>query len=106
MCDFEYKAKKSRRIAAAVLSAAILFGLLFSMCFIAEKAHHDCIGKGCPVCAGIVECVKTLQNISNGVQNPKTPVLLIVSAAAAVIAVFRQVFLSDTLVSQKIRQNN
>ena len=41
---------KQKRIAAALIAAAMLLVLLGAALFLIEEAGHDCIGEGCPIC--------------------------------------------------------
>ncbi len=45
----------------AVLAAALALVLLFSVCFIALEADHDCHGDDCAVCAQICACMEALR---------------------------------------------
>ena len=96
---------KALRIAAGIMGLMMLILVLFSAFYIAAEADHDCCGEGCPICACIHQCEKTLRGIGDGtaVQCATiVPAILILFAAAFVIpAVFR-----DTLISRKVRLNN
>ena len=52
---------KQKRIAAALIAAAMLLVLLGAALFLIEEAGHDCIGEGCPVCLQMGICRDTLR---------------------------------------------
>ena len=106
MSEYLCTKKKSQRIAAAVLSAVVLLAMLFSVIFMIEEAHHDCVGEDCPVCASIAACVKTFDSLADGAAKPKIPIALALFTAVAAITASTQIFSSETLISKKIRQNN
>lgn len=49
---------KSRK---TVLAAALALILIFSVCFIALEADHDCHGDDCVICAQICACMEALR---------------------------------------------
>ncbi|AOZ97622.1 hypothetical protein [Butyrivibrio hungatei] len=90
---------------AAFVGAMLLIGMLFSHIYIANEYHHDCTGEECPICQCIAECEAFIEQISTGV-------ILFIAIAAVIFAVSKTVqsfkgdFLSNTLVSFKVRLNN
>ena len=55
---------KQKRIAAALIAAAMLLVLLGAALFLIEEAGHDCIGEGCPVCLQMGICRNTLKGFA------------------------------------------
>lgn len=55
--------KTGKRIVSLLLIAAVCFAMLFSACYIAAEAHHDCCGEGCAVCAQIMSCENILKSV-------------------------------------------
>lgn len=53
-----------KRIVVVLLIAAVCFAMLFSLCFIAAAAHHDCTGEDCAVCMQISFCESVLRTLS------------------------------------------
>lgn len=51
----------NRRIFSGVLAAFLLAALFFSSAFVAHEADHDCIGRDCPICLEIQNCVANFQ---------------------------------------------
>ena len=96
---------KALRIAAVTMGLMMLILVLFSAFYIAAEADHDCCGEGCPICACIHQCEKTLRGIGDGTAvrcAAVAPVILILLAAAFVIPAVSL----DTLISRKVRLNN
>lgn len=54
---------KQKRIAAALIAAAMLLVLLGASLFLIEEAGHDCIGEGCPVCFQAGLCRSALKGL-------------------------------------------
>lgn len=54
---------KQKRIAAALIAAAMLLVLLGAALFLIEEAGHDCIGEGCPVCFQMGVCRSALKGL-------------------------------------------
>lgn len=52
-----------KRILALITAFAVLFAMLFSVCFIAAEVGHDCIGDSCPVCQQISICENVLKTL-------------------------------------------
>ena len=51
----------SRRIFSGLLSAILLFVLLFSSAFVTSEADHDCSGYDCPICLELQNCIANFQ---------------------------------------------
>lgn len=95
---------KKNRFLAVLLTAAVVFVMLFSVLFIAMEADHDCTGEDCPICYQISVCENTLKSVGQ-------VVLLVVLAA------FSDIFISlpsfskrpadnTTLVTLKVKLSN
>lgn len=90
---------------AAFVSAMLLIGMLFSRLYIVSEYYHDCTGEECPICQNIAECEAFLEQVSTGV-------ILFCAMVAFIFVVSRSLqlskgdFLSNTLVSFKVRLNN
>ena len=67
---------KTKRILAMLMAVAIFAVMLSSAFFLAEEAHHDCIGDGCRICVQMNVCRGILKSLS-----------LVLHAAAAALAV-------------------
>ena len=52
---------KVNRFIAVIMAFAVVFVMLFSVCFIIAEAHHDCIGDDCEICYQISICENTLR---------------------------------------------
>lgn len=96
---------KQKRIAAALIAAAMLLVLLGAALFLIEEAGHDCIGEGCPVCLQMSICRNTLKGFA--------PALCALVFAAAVrralydyISAWVDVIPSFTLVALKVKLSN
>ena len=61
----------------ALLTLAVCFAMLFSLCCIALGIHHDCTGDGCLICARIADIENALRGMSFA-----AAALSLVSAAA------------------------
>ena len=55
---------KNRRILAMLITVAILVVVFSSALFLAEEAHHDCIGDGCQICLQMNVCQGILKSLS------------------------------------------
>ena len=55
---------KSKRILAMLMAVAILAIIISSALFLAEEAHHDCIGDGCQICFQMNVCRGILKSLS------------------------------------------
>ena len=54
---------RQRRIFTLLLTAAVCFAMLFSLCFLAAEADHDCTGEDCAVCAQISNAENILRAV-------------------------------------------
>lgn len=95
---------KSRRVFAAVLVVAVCLAMVFSVCFIAVQADHDCSGADCAICAQLHVCQKLLQ--------VAVTVMVLSALALAEEAVFhfysvaKQLLCSTSLVAHKVKLSN
>lgn len=55
--------KKTTKIFAFILAVMLFTGIFCSVGFLAENAHHRCIGEDCPICAQIGEAVHFLSSM-------------------------------------------
>ena len=53
-----YKQQKRKSFAMALM---LIFCIMFSVCFIAAEAGHECSGEDCPVCASLLQCEELVQ---------------------------------------------
>lgn len=51
--------KKSVRVLSAFFALMIMFLMIYSLCFISNHTHHECVGEECPICEQI-EIAKAL----------------------------------------------
>lgn len=96
---------KQKRIAAALIAAAMLLVLLGAALFLIEEAGHDCIGEGCPVCLQM----GVYQHVLKGFA--VVPCALVLAAAArralyGYISAWFDVIPSFTLVAVKVKLSN
>ncbi|MBQ6521108.1 MAG: hypothetical protein IJI14_20565 [Anaerolineaceae bacterium] len=85
--------------------AAMLAGMLLSVCFIAAEADHDCSGEDCPICVFLTLCEQNIRQLKTVlILLPLFFFRLTESSAQA----FSQTFLLRvfTPVSLKIQLNN
>ena len=92
------------RAVACSIGLIVLATVLFSSCFIAGDAGHDCCGDGCPICTCIRLSEDAMHILSEG-----TAILFI--HVFPVFMIFSAVLFNDaasleTPVSRKIRLNN
>lgn len=55
---------KPKRILAMLMAVAVFAVMLSSALFLAEEAHHDCIGDGCQICFQMNVCRGILKSLS------------------------------------------
>lgn len=55
---------KPKRILAMLMAVAIFAVMLSSAFFLAEEAHHDCVGDGCQICVQMNVCRGILKSLS------------------------------------------
>ena len=96
---------KGKRIVSMLTAMAVCFVMLFSACFIAAEAHHDCAGEGCTVCAQIISCENVLRNVTAAVSCVFL-VLHIFTAAAAEAGAAYTARYNDTLIELKVELLN
>lgn len=97
--------QKARRITACIMIVMVLFIMLFSECFIASHADHDCSGEDCPICACIHQCESMLRGFGStllGFVVLICPPLCVLAS----IFLFARFCARITPVSQKVRMNN
>ena len=96
---------KMNKILAIVLVIILLSGVFFSFHFIVAHSHHDCTGKGCPICAEIEQAVLFITNFKFV---PILSFLAIILCAFAQYHTFEatQCFRNDTLISLKVEMLN
>ena len=96
---------KKNRIVAILLAVTVLFVMLFSVCYIAAEANHDCTGEDCPICCQISLCENTLKSLGNAIA------IVIVAAFIGAFMLFLPTFSKKqvvhiTLVSLKVKLSN
>lgn len=55
---------KTKRILAMLMAVVVFAVMLCSAFFLAEEAHHDCVGDGCQVCLQMNVCRGILESLS------------------------------------------
>ena len=96
---------KAKRIAAGVMSLALLLVIALSALFLIVEADHDCAGEDCPICAVMQTCTNVLRRFGAAV------ITLLAAAASIILFLFAMVsgatvFAQASPVSRKIRLNN
>ena len=92
------------RAAACVIGLIILATVLFSSCFIAAEAGHDCCGDGCPICTCIRLSEDALRILGEGTAILFIHIFPVLMISSAVL--FNAAAFPGTPVSRKIRLNN
>ncbi len=99
--------RKRNAVAAVMITALILFVLLFSSFYMAAEADHDCSGEDCPVCVVLLQCQQAVKRISGSAPGTAVITLLLISATGIILLPVSDSFISyPTLVSRKIRLDN
>ena len=94
----------SKRIAAGIMGIMMLVVVLFSACFIAFEADHDCEGDDCHICACIRQCEIILNQAGDVTVQAVEATAVVIFFISALFSVYR--IAPETLVSQKVRLNN
>lgn len=101
------EAKKRNRIIALGAAAAVLFVMLFSLCFLADHADHiaHCHESECPICRMADQCATVVKQIGCAL-----------AVVAAVVAIVKWISIfayfvewkigKSTLITQKVRMND
>ena len=95
---------KNVKLLPLILSAVMMFIMIFSVFYIAEECVHECHGEECPIC----ECIHICEGILYETQGAR---LIIISALVAYAFICRlgtikgSVFSFDTLVTEKVRMD-
>lgn len=97
--------KKGRRIAALLITAAVVFIMLYSAFYIAAETDHDCEDENCPICCQIHTCQNTLDTLSFAVCAAAFVVVLI-HTLGRIISICAYFIPSCTLVSLKVKLSN
>lgn len=96
---------KHKRIAAAILAAALVLVMLGSALFIVEESGHNCIGEGCAICFQLSLCRNMLKGLCLVV-----PAAAIAAGGAYALRADAHVHgepdSSDTLVRMKVKLSN
>ncbi|MCR4955829.1 MAG: hypothetical protein K6A30_04005 [Lachnospiraceae bacterium] len=92
--------KKSKWLAILV-AIIMLAGIIGSLCFIIEYAHHDCCGEDCAICMEIEQAAQLISSLKI------IPVLMVLPVILCAIAQIKksveECFISyDTLISLKV----
>ncbi|MCR5403641.1 MAG: hypothetical protein K6E91_07475 [Butyrivibrio sp.] len=96
---------KRIRLTALIMTAMMLFSMLFSSFFIGAHGVHSCTGEDCPICACIQQCENTIRGLGSGISFVSAvilPAFLLSLFISFVVPSFKQ----DTPVSTKVRLNN
>ena len=91
---------KIRIIAASVL-IVLLAVMLFSACFVAIEADHDCQGEGCSVCLQMEQCEALLRVMSDTLIPVISKLLLFMSPLLLLISGIKKAYLSSTPIERK-----
>ena len=87
-----------KRILIILLTMAFIFGMLFSVMYIAIESHHDCIGEDCPICQYIIVCENTLKKLSTALAVISISITFVFSSKISIIKNLKLILI-QTLVS-------
>ncbi len=92
-------------LAGAVL-AAMLSAEVFAVAEIFHAVGHDCEGRGCPICALVLQCEQVLQSFGSG-SVPEAPRVAAIFGpdSSPPIHAGRLLAVRETQVSLKVRLN-
>ncbi|MBP3784442.1 MAG: hypothetical protein J6I68_14450 [Butyrivibrio sp.] len=98
--------RKVNSLVGCIGIIAVVFTMLFSAYFLAGNMRHICCThqraeSGCPICTQIEECQSIMQRTSAKVFT--LVAFLNVVAAVKAVAIFSEIFINSTLVTQKVR---
>lgn len=54
----------NKRLGSLILCMLLIVAQLFSFAFILHASNHECIGKDCPICDSISECIQIIRLLS------------------------------------------
>ena len=95
----------NQKFIAVMMSAVIVFVLLFSSLYILKEADHHCTGNDCAVCACIQQCENNIRLLSCG--TAAKPLYNLFTIFIIFILSFSTFNLSKTTpVTQKVRLDN
>ncbi len=97
--------KNMRKMIACIMMIMMLFTVSVSSFFVSEHFHHDCDGEDCPICETLQICENAIRCIGGAIVPAVLAGFAFVTIVQA-ICVSTELFLNDTLVSQKVRLNN
>lgn len=105
MAERNIKASTPKRNIACAFAAILLLSVLFSVCYIALEAEHDCSGDECPVCFFLALCEQNIREYRFAVLLLAL-FFLITPAMPLIHQNGIQCFRMDTPVSLKVQLNN
>ena len=84
---------------------AFIFGMLFSVMYIAIESHHDCIGEDCPICQYIIVCENILKKLSTTLAVISISITFFFASKISIIKNLKLILI-QTLVSLKVKLSN
>lgn len=93
---------RKRKSVSIALCAVVLLTLLFSFCFIAVEAGHDCVGEDCNICLEINSCLITLRALGALILSLMPLCAMLFSLSALFFAVINS-FTIKTPVTLKVK---
>ena len=97
--------RKNSQIIALVAMVAVVVVMLFSSIYIGNHIHHDCSGEDCAVCCVLAQCSGNIKNLVAVAVVAFVSILLSISMQSNMQST-KAVYLSCSLISQKVRMNN
>lgn len=96
----------AKKLLAAALMVAVVLVLLFSEGYSAKHANHThCDKDDCQICLTLARCEANIKTITTAIIIAFVGLLLFAPVLKSAASV-EEVFLSNSLISQKIRMNN
>lgn len=93
---------KKQKAFAALLSTAMIVGVLLCTLYIAKEAHHDCTGADCPICACMRQCINNFKQLGFALLIPQMAVTAAVCIVMLILR-YEAILPYSTLVLQKVR---
>ena len=105
MAERNIKTSIRKRKISFAFAAILLLSVLFSVCYIALKAEHDCSGDECPVCVFLALCEQNIREYRFAILLLAlffliTPTIPLIHQSGT------QCFRMETPVSLKVQLNN
>lgn len=94
--------KKTRNVMILMMIVIVFFGMLYSVFFLANNAHHDCTGENCPICEQLQVAENIVNKLSTAVISIGAAIFLCVSTQA-VSSKYRYIFVEDSPIRLKVK---